>query len=227
MDNFYTISQGDRLPRGGTNLDPTTGVYNIGDSTYYWDEVYCNTLDAPRPSNIDYLITRHILTTAAQSVEFTGLTDQYNYELRLKYSNMNGPSTSIYLLINGITAGGFGGIRAIVDGKTDTAYYISISSIGITNLQLNYPYVTTTMNTASAIGVWSISPKRLDSSLSLPSALIQGALAGACYAGATEWLYHVDLFLLSGSLNTLTSIKIWANTSTGIPINSVVELWKK
>lgn len=42
--NFYHIAQGTRLPRGGTSLDPTTGIYDVGSGTYKWNSFFVNSL---------------------------------------------------------------------------------------------------------------------------------------------------------------------------------------
>jgi hypothetical protein len=228
MDNFYTIAQGDRLPRGGANLDPTTGVYNIGSASYYWDEVFCQSIDLSNSNKLETLISRQILSAAAQSVEFTGLAGDTNYELKLKYHNMAGASTGIYLLVNGVTAASFGMTRYTVDGwATLPSVYASTYSSNISNMQISYTYPTTTMNTASAIGVWCITPFTRGSSSSSPAVQIVGFLSGRCFDGAREWVYDINHYLVSSNGSTLTSIKIWSNTTTGIPVDSVAELWKK
>lgn len=226
MDNFYTIAQGDRLPRGGANLDPTTGAYNIGSASYYWDEVYCKTVDISNSNKLETLVSRQILSAAAQSVEFLGLDDRHNYEIRLKYNNMAGHSTSVYLLLNSVTGTGISIMQSIVEYKSGSIIFASTYSSSISNIKLNYNYPTTTMDTASAMCFFSISPKGIESGSSTQAIWMQGWISGDCFDGATEWTYNV-LKYLTADAGTLTSIKFLANTTTGIPINSIIELWKK
>ncbi|MDY6888129.1 MAG: hypothetical protein SVV88_10915, partial [Pseudomonadota bacterium] len=45
-DNFKHVGQGNLLPMGGSGLDNTTSVYDLGSSTYKWNNLFVNNIYA-------------------------------------------------------------------------------------------------------------------------------------------------------------------------------------
>ena len=79
-NNFYALAQGTIYPRGGTNLDPTTSAYSLGDSTHRWINLNANSFktDTP-PENLsgykffDEKILSLNITSAVSRIEITGI----------------------------------------------------------------------------------------------------------------------------------------------------------
>lgn len=45
LDNFYHVAQGDLLPLGGPDMEPTTNSFDIGDQSARWNNVYADNLN--------------------------------------------------------------------------------------------------------------------------------------------------------------------------------------
>jgi len=104
MGNFALIAKGDRLPRGGANLDPTTSVYNIGSSTYKWNYIYCDNLNFTGTITTDQtwtLISSQTITAPSTRIEFTGLNGDVDKMYKLIMTN---PNVYIYITMNGVSA---------------------------------------------------------------------------------------------------------------------------
>ena len=72
--NFDHIGAGDMLPRGGTSLSPTTGVYNIGSDSFKWNDVFATNINITGElSQCINLIAETTLSVTASNIEFTGL----------------------------------------------------------------------------------------------------------------------------------------------------------
>lgn len=61
MDNYYYIRQGDLMPLGGANMTSTDAAYDLGSSTYAWDNGHIETL--------------HNLTISTTRIVNAGTTD--------------------------------------------------------------------------------------------------------------------------------------------------------
>ena len=74
--NFQHIGNGNWLPRGGSSLDATTGVYDLGSASYPWNNVYIHTLNVSGYSNTNSwnMVSSVTLSSTATSIEFTGLS---------------------------------------------------------------------------------------------------------------------------------------------------------
>ena len=74
--NFQHIGAGNWLPLGGTLLEATTGVCDLGSLSYPWKNVFVHTLNVSGYSNTNNwnMISSVTLSSTATSVEFTGLS---------------------------------------------------------------------------------------------------------------------------------------------------------
>ena len=86
-NNFYHCSQGDWLPMGGTDLNYTSGVYDLGSDTYKWDQVYLQNINISG----DLKNTWNFLT----SYEINAVN---TYTARIEFTGLNGDIDQIYLL---------------------------------------------------------------------------------------------------------------------------------
>lgn len=73
--NFEHIGSGNLLPMGGTNLDYTTSVYDLGSDTYKWNNIYTNNITNKYNEEIHQFenIVNYILSSATSRIEFSGL----------------------------------------------------------------------------------------------------------------------------------------------------------
>jgi hypothetical protein len=112
MGNFYHIFDGDRLPRGGDNFEPTTGVYDIGSSTYRWNQLFCENLIFYSISSTNKTVWRLIhsetLSAPATSIEITGLNSNNDKDYLLEFHLIDNTTASISLIFNGDSAASYG-----------------------------------------------------------------------------------------------------------------------
>ncbi|MCP4648901.1 MAG: hypothetical protein GY853_02305 [PVC group bacterium] len=85
QSNFEFVGIGDLLPRGGSSLEPTTEVYDLGSDSYKWNNLFCGNVDIVNSvSTVDntlwVLIGEHTCQTNTATVEFTGLNGDEDEE---------------------------------------------------------------------------------------------------------------------------------------------------
>jgi len=214
-DNFQFVGGSHWLPRGGASLDATNGVYNLGSQSFYWDNVYVNSLSVSGYSNTSCwnMISQVILSAAATSVEFTGLIrDLYKviFDLR-QTSSGSGANSGIYLYFNNDSASNYGYI--LVYATSTIAIYTAT----------NLPYIglSTINNPAGTTGVY----------ISAGDILIYGnseyekvcLICGNDLCGGTNIGMSRFENAIWNNLNTLTSIKIIS--SQNLATNTTVQLW--
>lgn len=106
-DNFYEVGSGSIFPKGGSYLEPTDGVYNLGSSTYKWKDgyftnVYANNLTISgtiTTAKTWRRISTVILTAGASKIEFTGLSGQTYKQIMI--NGVICHSTGAFVYING------------------------------------------------------------------------------------------------------------------------------
>jgi hypothetical protein len=112
MNNFYHVGQGNFLPMGGSSLDNTSGVYNIGDAFHIWKNSFFSgsittenfsLFNTSGMSNFMDLIYALYASATASRIEITGLNgDTANiYKLMCKFVNN---TTTISLFVNGVSS---------------------------------------------------------------------------------------------------------------------------
>lgn len=201
MENFYWIAKDTRLPRGGTNLDPTNGAYDIGSATYPWETVFCSTLDYSgtlSSDNMWLLVSDITLSTSTDRVEFTGL---------------NGAIDDIY--------------RIIISGKTEFLYYY-LNLNGASSVSYSYRSYSTDYNSFgfvdssggdSNIRLNGYGPESHVDILIIPDAGYGKTVKAeyqnnnAISSGVGEF-YHGMLGAYANLTATLTSIQISSTTIT-------------
>ena len=109
--NFQHIGNGNWLPRGGSSLDATTGVYDLGSASYPWNNVYVHTLNVSGYSNTNSwnMVSSVTLSSTATSVEFTGLSgDVLRITGNFIFSSPGTTGTDYYLYFNGNSSTNYG-----------------------------------------------------------------------------------------------------------------------
>ncbi len=122
--NFEYIGSGNLLPMGGTNLDYTTGIYNLGSDNYKWNNLYVNSITNEYNEEIKY--------KNLNIVPFNYLSN------RIDFLNLNGDLDIIYkiqgrlyLELYSPTITAYTGIKIYLNGDSSTNYgYERIQAIG-------------------------------------------------------------------------------------------------
>ena len=203
--NFYHIAQGDRLPRGGTSLDPTDSVYNIGATATTWANLYADTVNCTSVE-ITGSITSDLMPyvkyeyaidsthTSTGNIEFTGLTGDSDGEYIIHFYVINSVDTDIYLYFNNDTTP-----SNYYSGFTFTQMILTVGSPGC----------------SCASGIMSIIPEGGKSRLVFSKTAYQYSSSYGYSNRVSTWINDEDeitsiTFAVSGSFLTGTSIQIWA-----------------
>lgn len=113
MDNFYHIAQGSVTPNVRPDLDPTDSTYDLGSSSYKWDNLYVSSIgNATIDSNGTTweLITKTSPNSATSRIEFTGIdSGEDEKDVFMNYFIITGTSTAqtVEMYFNGNSGGGF------------------------------------------------------------------------------------------------------------------------
>jgi len=114
-ENFNLVAGGSRAPRtsAGASFVTTDGAYDIGSENARWDQVYINNLDfvgsvTTQDKSLLSKITDVELSTAASSIEFTGLNGDDYTQIYIHGYFFSDVTTTAYLIINGDSAGNYG-----------------------------------------------------------------------------------------------------------------------
>jgi hypothetical protein len=136
MGNFYHIFDGDRLPRGGENFEPTTAVYDIGSSTYSWYNIYCTNIDANTVTSENGQSLRKITsispTPSASSYEITGLPEsRITYILFSLFTPFSSGifHVNLNVIINGVSSSSYGYQSLLATSTVYSLYRNTTTSI--------------------------------------------------------------------------------------------------
>ena len=211
--NFQFVGNGDWLPRSGIELDLTTGSLDLGTDTVRWQDVHVQNLDLSGGlfGKIDtlHMISQIEVSAAAQRIEFTGLEGKRFYQMFLKI--VGGGIARYYMSFNGDSSASYGyeSLRS-AGGTTDAGQGWSVSSVTIGANLTSGSYMTGEI----LIGAGTGREKMF-------IADIQEGASGQ-YISQNRVISSVW-----NNTNTLTSIQITSDTTTGIGVNSVISLWAR
>ena len=153
MSNYYVCGAEDLLPRGGTTMQLTNNVYDLGSSSYKWKDVYLNeiTVDNELGGSLN-LVAAVKLSATAQRIEISGLGSETTYFMRCFFVNDTTVSDDTFLFFNQDSASSYGyngiysttGFNAtstagIYIGECDSGTAVWGSFEGWLNLQASYP----------------------------------------------------------------------------------------
>ena len=216
--NFDHIGAGDMLPRGGTSLSPTTGVYNLGSDSFKWNDIFATNLNITGElSQCINLIAETTLSATASNIEFTGL---------------NGDTDVIYFLrtfIHAATTTNYIIYSLIFNGDSATNYGIqTLAGRNVTpsanrGTGQNYiEYNITGYDTITSIEAWNetiIYAKTGNERLTIDE---------HSWGGGT---LISDIALYGGIWNnttaTITSIKIYGSAVNAMGAGTNIQLWAK
>lgn len=146
-NNFKHVGQGHLLPHGGTLLEETTGVYDLGSNDYRWNNVHVQNLEIQSGGEVQRcmnLIAETTLTATASSIEFTGFNGETDEIYEIIY-NVKGYATGVaYLYFNGDSATNNYGWQTMYANNTTILATRSTSSTGF--FIGGYKYGTITAN---------------------------------------------------------------------------------
>ncbi|MCP4648900.1 MAG: hypothetical protein GY853_02300 [PVC group bacterium] len=120
-DNFIHVAQGNLFPRGGSVLEETNGVYDLGSDSYRWLNTKFNNVHLSGDLDDCWnLIADVILSATASSVEITELNgdvDEIYWIIAKLISNSTG-TDYLYLNINNDSSNNYGFQYLIADGAS-------------------------------------------------------------------------------------------------------------
>jgi len=130
MQNFYHVGQEDRLPMGGSSLDPTTSVFDLGEDNYIWQNTFCNTLyvyDSISASNVWIQQGSIEVTTPTDRIEITGLNgDASNaFLIDVIFRTSTTGSSQLNMYINGDSSASYSYYRTAFSSGTSAGGVLS------------------------------------------------------------------------------------------------------
>jgi len=214
-DNFYHIACGDLIPRGGTSLGATTGVYNLGSDMYRWDVVHANNIYATNMT-VDYVNNSRCLidsyeisgkNTATTRISFSLNGDAYDF-LEISFCTP-AQNTLSALYINGDSSTVYSLAYLYFYGTSINAGALSpwIPAIHLTcfdSSELIYTIIKLNSKSGSARSIISSGVRASDSDIS--------GLFFFSISYNTNTSITITSLVFTGAFNTGTSIKIWGNT---------------
>src|SRR3990167_394347 len=216
--NFDHIGAGDMLPRGGTSLSPTTGVYNIGSDSFKWNDVFATNINITGElSQCINLIAETTLSVTASNIEFTGLNGDTDviYLIRA-YIVATTTALEIYAIFNNYSATasygwqyliGYG--TAVGAGRFTTWDGISLTYTGSD---------TTTSNLAYSESI--IYAKTGNERLVIVESI---DMCDATYIGRIV----VKGAIWNNTTSTITSLKILNSGGVNFAAGTNIQLWAK
>ena len=217
MDNFYHVGEGHLLPRGGTSLDATTSVYDIGTSDAKWKEIHI--MDAyvnGTVYNSWNLITRYVLPSATNRIAITGLNGDSDilYHVVMR-AVLTAPSTqSLWMAINQDTGGTYGYKDTIyVAGGAPTAYRDSTFSVYIGPQG---------GGTAPADSVTFY-----DAYIYAATGVERAILSNITGQADEKYIYFRMRMgtTWNDTTNTITSLIFWGVTATSFGVGTTIDIW--
>lgn len=216
--NIWYVAQGSWLPMGGTELEYTTTVYNLGSDSYEWAGVYVTNVNMTGILDGTFnLISETDITATTGRVEISGLdgnTDEI-YILYMRMVNDIATSSAFTLFFNGDSATNYG-YQYFAGTDTTTSAARGTTQTGIPIGEISNDTATTQLcYTESWIYAKSGYERTLLSS--------QNRRASGTYVAQTMELAGI----WNDTSSTISSIQITASTSTAIGVGSNIQLWVK
>ena len=212
MSNYYVVGQENFLPRGGSTLSPTNSVYNLGSSSHKWNNIFINNLPTVTSiSDTFNLISNITLSSAANSIEFTGLgtVSDTTYYLTFRLFNDTSSTDDITLFFNNDSSTTYGKSYFKWSNSSES-YDVAGTQSGIDIGQCATSTGFTTFE--SYINVFHSNNKFL---IGYGGFSDIEQTAGSFYIVSGTW----------NSQSTVTSIKIYCDSK--FDIGSEVSLWRK
>jgi hypothetical protein len=100
LDNFYYLG-GDRLPYDGNSLTAIDSTYDLGSSTYKWQNVYCNSIEISSitGNGMWMLIDKVVLSSTASTVDISGFEPMDEIYITMFHKDID-TNTAIYAQVN-------------------------------------------------------------------------------------------------------------------------------
>jgi len=124
-ENFTFTASEDLFPRSGVSLSLSSlETFDLGNSDFRWNNVYCNNLDFSSMTNSWVLVSQYSLDSATGSIEITGLdgdTDEvYRIFIYTYHASLYGGNHAYIVSFNGVSSGAYGYQEVVVNGGTAT-----------------------------------------------------------------------------------------------------------
>jgi hypothetical protein len=212
-DNFYHVAQGDLLPRGGDNLDTTSGAYDLGEDGNRWANIYGNTLQLYN----DFQYTDNLLSETTLSGTSATINVSINLEPNTWYTivlDLQGYETSTAMLyFNDDKTSVYGEQSFILSHASNTATASSIRNSAISGIEVGqFGYgMSYTSYSKAIITLYTGDLKLLYlervSSMSITKKYVhEGHMSGAVWNDSNT----ITSILLEGGFDPGTNVQIWS-----------------
>lgn len=217
MNNFYHIFDGDRLPRGGASMNPTNGVYDIGSSTYKWNQLHCVNLDFNTISTTNKIVWKQLqylaVSVASSSVEITGLNGDNERQYMLEVHLVNATTASLYMIFNGDSSASYG---VQYNGGTVGAASSAARDTG-TSITICRPCKNDTTTSIYA-STWAT----INAPSGYPKSIFKSEINS--YRATNIYRMFVEAWVWTGT-GTITSIKFISSDGAAIGIGTEISIW--
>ena len=229
MENFYYLG-GDRMPYSGNSLTAVDDTYNLGSSAYRWNDLYCNSFEAPDSitSTESWInITNETLVLTASSIEITGLAHD---EIEINFSLIDNTATIAYMIINGDSATNYGyyEMAIIHTVGTSSTYSVPIHTRN-TNSSAIILNDTSARQTSSAI--YSYSHNRIFAKVGFPRiiSIVTAVHDIGTNTYTTFWIESIKFktYSWNNKVDAITSIKIYGSESNSFDPGTKISIWGK
>ena len=197
--NFSYIANGDLIPHGGINLDPTTSIYDLGSDIYKWKTIYAENVTASSVTvdgDTFIKISETIITSSAISIEFSGLNGDVDniYVLagQLTFAGYSTTTGIVNMIINGDSSAAYGGTEAIFDGVDA---YNNDNGTGKTSV-----VITRQKNVAD-----------FNFTMFAKTGIARHGFGKGTSADASSAVHYMNAFFWSSTSDTITSIKLYTS----------------
>lgn len=224
-DNFLCVSQGDFLPRGNNTLMPTTGIYDLGSSTYRWKGIFAAGAEITGAQNYNFWnkVSSVTLSVNASNISFTGLNASIYMIMGSLILSKN--SGTAYMVFNNDSGTNYGTFVMELGAAFTTTSDITATQTAIKLFGYGEQTIATSQQQAfidAYIVCHAGSAKLITFDAASNMGMWAGAPTGTSYAYYNMWRKGSGIW--NDDANTLTSIKIY--TSDGnIMKGSYFELW--
>jgi hypothetical protein len=209
-DNFYHIGQGDVLPRDGNSLTVIDSTYDLGSSTFKWNNIYANkTYLYGNMYDAMNLISEVTLTVTSSVIDITGLNGETDEIYEIIFNGVGYATGTAYMFPNADSQTNNYGYQYFMAISTAIVAARSMSNLGIYVGRYLYETITTKFS-KSYLRIYSNNNIKLI--LNTEARQIDNSYIGNMVKWGFIWNNSATLTSLkfTGYFNPGTNVQIWA-----------------
>lgn len=228
MDNFYYLG-GDRLPYTGNSLTAIDNTYDLGSSSYKWVDVFCNNFEAPdsiATTESWVYVASETLSATASTIEITGL----NYdEMEIYFYAQLNHTSATYMIFNGDSAGSYGYYEYFVDQEPGApTTFTTTHDIGTNDTRI---ILLEGLGLDTSTSIYAYAKCHLYARPGQPKVMtfIDVRYSTPTQTSIAFYVEHVrfQTSVWSNGTDTLTTIKIYGQTTNSFDPNTKIVIWGK